>query len=45
MSAEEIVRNLDTKEKRNAFLQKEQDHILHLTARILKRTVSWSDDE
>ena len=30
---------------KNAFLTKEQDHILHLTARILSRTVSMSDDE
>jgi len=32
-------------EKRNLFLASEQDHILHLTARILRRTVTESDDE
>ncbi len=31
--------------KRNEFLLSEQDHILRLTARILKRTVSRSDEE
>ena len=31
--------------KRNEFLMSEQDHILHLTARVLKRTVSRSDEE
>lgn len=31
--------------KRNEFLVSEQDHILHLTARILKRTVTRSDEE
>ena len=30
---------------KNAFLAAQQSHILHLTARILKRTVTMSDDE
>lgn len=33
------------REKKERFLYEEQDHILHLTARILKRTVSDSDEE
>ncbi len=32
-------------EKKNLFLTEERDHILHLTARILKKTVTDSDDE
>ena len=32
-------------EAKNDFLSAEQDHILHLTARILMKTVSMSDDE
>ncbi len=32
-------------EARNAFLTEEQYHVLHLTARILMRTVTMSDDE
>ncbi len=34
-----------SKEGRESFLRGEQLHILHLTARILKRTVTDSDDE
>lgn len=33
------------KEAKEKFLSEEQRHILHLTARILKRTVTDSDDE
>lgn len=32
-------------ETKNAFLAAQQGHILHLTARVLKRTVTMSDDE
>ena len=32
-------------EAKNSFLTREQEHILHLTARILKHTVTMSDDE
>ncbi len=32
-------------EAKNAFLAEQQSHILHLTARIMKRTVTMSDDE
>lgn len=32
-------------EEKNDFLTAERDHILHLTARILKKTVTDSDDE
>ncbi len=32
-------------EKKNLFLMEERDHILYLTARILQRTVTDSDDE
>lgn len=34
-----------SREARERFLAEEQRHILHLTARILKRTVTDSDDE
>ncbi len=33
------------KEKKNIFLTEERDHILYLTARILKHTITDSDDE
>lgn len=33
------------KESKNHFLTEERDHILYLTARILKKTVTDSDDE
>ncbi|MCR4741237.1 MAG: hypothetical protein K5886_13385 [Lachnospiraceae bacterium] len=33
------------RERKNTFISDERDHILHLTARILKRTVTDSDDE
>ncbi|MCR5789404.1 MAG: hypothetical protein K6G83_05885 [Lachnospiraceae bacterium] len=32
-------------EKKNAFLSAEQNHILRLTSRILKKSVTFSDDE
>ncbi|MCR4589623.1 MAG: hypothetical protein K5668_02240 [Lachnospiraceae bacterium] len=39
------VRAKESVEKKNLFLSSEQTHILRLTAHILKRTVSDSDDE
>lgn len=48
LKEEENKRALNAKSdqgRKNAFLTSEQAHILHLTARILKRTVSMSDDE
>lgn len=39
------VRAASDNEKKNLFLTEERDHILYLTARILQRTVTDSDDE
>ena len=39
------LRAASDKEEKNLFLTEERDHILYLTARILRRTVTDSEDE
>lgn len=39
------AQSVPDRESKNRFLTKERDHILYLTARILRKTVTDSDDE